>query len=309
MDKNSIKQLILDKLVSWGKQYFPTIWNFIISKISTKLGVKNPLEEQKKTEETTKAVKPDIKDTLTGEEAPVQEEAKGISKITKKIKRKDIIAEELAKLEKDLDIKTYIYDKTETITPKMIEENIKTTCPYPAIENANADRVLLLVDDIPFTEILYQNDFKAIKDKFGLDIKKEFRLVKCFGEYAGFTAYKYAVLEENKIDLGFLDITLGHKICLRKQWYKEIDGIDIAILLRNVYPDFSFLLCTAHTLNMQNQVVQTYDQKVQKYFGIPLEQKYLPKNSDRLDRVYNHIITKFPDLKSNTEETDDGSKS
>lgn len=193
-------------------------------------------------------------------------------------------------ISKDLELKKFVYDKSLSFTPEMYENIDWNSVPDPVIVNPGQDKVIMLVDDIEYTDLLYDTDFDNIKKEYKLDIKQKFTIVKCFGKDAGFIAYKYIVINKNKVDFAYIDITLGHKIKVFGSWFKEFDGIDLAIAMSEKHADIKFNFCTAHTLNTNNTTIADYDKKVKKYFNNKaLEHFYLAKNSNRTALIYNQL--------------------
>lgn len=167
-------------------------------------------------------------------------------------------------------------DSIELVEKAMLATNLNLV-PQPDIINPEGTKTLMFLDDISHTEILYSGDIRKVKTDYNLEIDKDFKIVMCLGEKAPLIAYKYAVSNDNKIDYGILDITLGCHYNLNGRLV-TVDGIDIAILLKRSNPNFKFLLCTAHTLNKTNTVVLRYREKLINHFGFDLEQYYLNKN-------------------------------
>jgi hypothetical protein len=198
---------------------------------------------------------------------------------------------EVVELKKEKDIMDYIYDKTNSPTPEMLSKIDYNKIGEVEIKgNLNSDKTILLLDDIPYTELLYFEDVKKIKKEYNYDVYDLYKIVRCLGPNAGFLAYKYFVLDKNSCDIGILDITLGHRVHVTGSWYMELDGIDIAKYISNLNPNFRFVLCTAHTINKTNYIVNTYDKKCQKLFSKPLEYYYLNKNSDRWIELYKKFV-------------------
>lgn len=183
-------------------------------------------------------------------------------------------------------LREYVSDKTNSPTHDMFKNIDWSKVPDPEIDNPDAKESILLLDDINFTDMLYEEDFNKIKKNNNLDITKEYKLVKCLGEQAGFMAYKYSVINKNSVDFGILDITLGNRIKINDEWMMELDGIDIAKYLSEVNPNFKYVLCTAHTLNKSASTIKTYNEKCKKIFGYEMDQVYLNKNIDRYETIY-----------------------
>lgn len=181
----------------------------------------------------------------------------------------------------------YIYDPTNTPSKELMESIDYTSIKEPVILNPEGKYTVMLVDDVDVTDIMYRQDMKKMTEVHGVDPYKDFKLVKCLGNQAGFQAYKYVILEGNKVDFGVCDITLGHQLRVLDGYYMEIDGIDIAYYIKQANPNFKFLLCTAHTLNNNNSTITKYNNKIKKNFpGKELKDFYLNKNSYRIDKFY-----------------------
>ena len=182
----------------------------------------------------------------------------------------------------------FVVDKTNTPTDTImlnaIEEiESKDVIPEPVIINGDKEKTIIIVDDIEYTDVLYTNDIEKIKDKYNINVHDDYKIVLAVGYYAGYIAYKY--LQNNKVDVAILDITLGHQLHVIDTWFMELDGIDIAYFLKVKNPDIKFILCTAHSLNMNSTTIITYNKKCIRHFGHPLEYFYINKNSDRVDTL------------------------
>ena len=157
----------------------------------------------------------------------------------------------------------------------------------PLLVNEDTKPNIMIVDDIPDTRFIYHIDFKKIKRDKGLDVYKDFGVVECFSEDAGFMAFDYARRAEH-IDYAILDITLENNIKLDTGEFLQIDGIDIAIELRKHNPNIKILFSTAHTMNRRNTLMDYYFTKFANYTdGEDLMDYYLNKNGDRATAIYN----------------------
>lgn len=188
---------------------------------------------------------------------------------------------------KSVNIVDYVSDKTNTPTHEIMSKIDYSNIGEVEIINPNGTKTILTLDDIPYTSFLYYEDASKIKEKYQLDIYNTFKVVRCLGPNAGLLAYKYFVIDKNPVDYGILDITLGQRINVTGSWYMELDGIDIAKYLREINPNFKFVLCTAHTVNKTNYIINTYNKKCLKIFKQELDSFYLNKNSDRYINIYN----------------------
>lgn len=193
---------------------------------------------------------------------------KKITRIFVKEEPKEEVVQEVENLQEE--------DTIELVEKAILATNLNLV-PSPEIINPEGSKSILFLDDIQHTEILYTGDIRKVKEEYNLEIDRDFKIVMCLGEKAPLIAYKYAVSNNNKIEYGILDITLGCHYNLNGRLV-TVDGIDIAILLKRCNPDFKFLLCTAHTLNKTNTVVLRYREKLINHFGFDLESYYLNKN-------------------------------
>lgn len=210
------------------------------------------------------------------------------------IKQKiDNILEDKPKQEQpDLNIHTkedidVMIDASDTAIPSDILNQFSfKDIAEPSIINPDGSKTLLIVDDVVYTKLLYQFDFNNIKKQYNKDVAVDYKIVNCLDPTAGYSAYKYAIIDNNKIDVAIIDITLGYRVSINDKYYTEIDGIDLAYHLVNKYPDIKYVLCTAHTLNVNNQIVKKYNDKMLKCLGCNIEDKYINKNEYRVDKLY-----------------------
>lgn len=186
----------------------------------------------------------------------------------------------------DKKVMDYIYDKTNSPTHEMMLKMDYSNLGEVEIVNPDKKKTILTLDDILYTDMLYREDVRKIKEKYGLDVYNDYKVVRCLGPNAGLLAYKYFIIDKNPCDYGILDITLGQQINVTGSWFMELDGIDIAKYILELNPNFKFVLCTAHTINKTNYIVNTYNNKCKKVFGKELDAFYLNKNSERFETIY-----------------------
>lgn len=180
-------------------------------------------------------------------------------------------------------------DPSKILSSEILSEYDFDGIARPEVIDKGKEKTILVVDDVIYTNILYQSDFKKIKEKYNKDIEEDFNIVKCLGSTAGYSAYRYTIVEGHKVDIAIIDITLGYRVNIANKYYVEIDGIDLAYHLVQKYPDIKFIMCTAHTLNLNNSVVKRYYNKMGIYLNYNLEDKYLNKNDDRVEKLYELI--------------------
>jgi len=155
--------------------------------------------------------------------------------------------------------------------------------------NVNATKTMLLVDDQESVFYLYDLDFESIKKRFGYDILNEFKIVRCDGNDAGFTASKYIQSVDNEIVVGILDLTLGTIVKLSNGKILLRDGVDLALELIDRHPRCKIGVCTAHMLNDENPAIMALIHKFNKATGRELLDYAFSKNSDRPQHIFNLI--------------------
>ena len=170
--------------------------------------------------------------------------------------------------------------------------------PDPVIEgNVDSKNSFLIVDDLEATFFLYETDFDDIKSRVGIDIREEFKIVKCSGDDAGFIAQKYIANNNDELVLAILDITLGKIIKLADGTIVTCDGIDIGIQIMSKYPNCDVRFCSAHRLSRENAEIKKYIDKFEHTTGLDIEDYYFSKKSNRtefiLDMYYRHTKTQI----------------
>ena len=183
------------------------------------------------------------------------------------------------------------YDSAGTPT-RFIMDQIDYPSVFMKLEPKNKPskkdaKVLLVIDDIPMTELLYQSDFNKIKKNYKKDISKDFIYYSCFVPEAGFLVYELIFKQNIKVDYAVLDLTLGYDFKLPNGDYVQLDGVDLANYLLQSNPDIKFIFCSAHTMNANNSIIKLYMDKYSKFASDRLEDKFICKNSNRADGLYN----------------------
>lgn len=164
--------------------------------------------------------------------------------------------------------------------------------PDPEIIDNGADKTLLILDDMSNIKLLYNLDFKKIKDNFNKDVLKDFNIVYCLGNQAGFTAHKFILNTDTKIDYAILDITLGYGVKLISGEYIEFDGVDVFRELYIKNKDLNYIFCTAHSLNRKNPTVNSFFTKYEDIVKKNIKDNYVNKNSDRYLHIKNLLYSK-----------------
>jgi len=125
-----------------------------------------------------------------------------------------------------------------------------------------------------------------------INVEEHFNIILDTGTFAGFSIKNLLENEKDlKIDLAFLDITLGGIIN-----GVELDGVDIAILLKKRNPNCLVKFVTGHTLNRHNPEIFKFIQKFEKIFEMKIdeieEREYLIDGELKKIPIYKHIINK-----------------
>ena len=149
---------------------------------------------------------------------------------------------------------------------------------------------ILILDDISATDRMYSIDFKNIKAEFGKNVVEEYNIIKCFGSMCGFIAEKFINNSNIKIDVGILDISIGNIIKLKQGSIKEIDGVDIAMLLMKTSSDVKIIFMTGHAVTMKNKDCVHYFEKFNNQTGENIEDYYYNKqDTNRSEKLYRFL--------------------
>lgn len=141
-------------------------------------------------------------------------------------------------------------------------------------------KTLLIVDDLPTTEVLYLVDFKNIKIDFNLDVHEKFNIIMLYDRKVGFAALKF--LKKNiKIDYAILDINIDSLEKFDNGDYLDLDGIDLATELVKHNENVKIIFSSAYTLNIRNPLMYEYITKYEKQFNKSLVENTIDKNSVR----------------------------
>ena len=161
--------------------------------------------------------------------------------------------------------------------------------------NLDSESVLLIVDDIEMSEVLYDSDFNMIrinskKDGNEIDITKKYKIVQCLGNECSLKAYKYIHLDKNPINKAILDITLGESYKLPNSGYVEINGIDLANFIWINNPNSDVRLLTAHTMDENNKTINNFINQFKEYTNKDIMDFVINKNnSNRTERLHEFL--------------------
>ena len=155
------------------------------------------------------------------------------------------------------------------------------------VDNREYDKpVILIMDDFKGMATLLKDELKRVNS---IDVYKDYTIVLATGDYAAFTVKK-ELLKGTKIDIGLLDITLGGVV-----GGIEYDGVDVAIMIKEKYPDSIVKFVTGHTLNRKNPEIFQFMQKFENHFNIPIDESYEISTINGVEVSYKHIIQKNSD--------------
>ena len=149
-------------------------------------------------------------------------------------------------------------------------------------------KTILIMDDLPTTEVLYTVDFKNIKLEFGYDVDDKFNIIMLYDRKVGFAALKF--FKKNiKIDYAILDINIDSLEKFDDGDYLDLDGIDIAIELVKINQDVKIIFSSAYTLNARNPLMYDYIVKYENNFNKSLVENTIDKNSIRFKVIHQFL--------------------
>jgi len=148
---------------------------------------------------------------------------------------------------------------------------------------------IFIMDDFDGMGSLIKDEIKHVSC---INIPEQFNIILDTGTFAGFSLRNLLnVKKDLKIDLAFLDITLGGIVN-----GEELDGIDIAILLKKRNPNCLIKFVTGHTLNKHNPEIFKFIQKFEETFKVKMdeieEKEYFVNGKNKTIPIYKHVINK-----------------
>ena len=180
--------------------------------------------------------------------------------------------------------------KNDYVSPSnfmMSRNNIEVIVPDINIKNnvgKNAPTILIMDDYSGMVDLLY-SELPRIQCSC---ILETFNIITATEEYAAFTVKNY-IDQGRKIDIAFLDITIGGIIK-----GVELDGIDIALIIKEHNPDAVIKFITGHALNRRNPEIFEFMEKfyIQTGYNIDEEEDITQIKNKQIIRIKKHIIGK-----------------
>jgi hypothetical protein len=223
----------------------------------------------------------------------------------------------ILKLKKDEEPKTESY-KEEKISPLPYTKPNELNIPFenldiPLLKTYSLIKeyrpTILLMDDFPGMVSILRDDFDFI-DK---NIKNEINIISADSLMAAFAVdnflkmdnkkFEYVQKEDDyihptidgkilKIDMALLDITISGIMNINDDLI-ELDGIDVAKLIREKYPECKIYFVTGHAPNKRNPKIFKYMDKFEKIFNEDITPYIIPKNSSHISHYINSLIAIF----------------
>lgn len=182
-----------------------------------------------------------------------------------------------------------------TIEEILLEYDFSTIDEPKICGNLDSEEILLIVDDIILSEVLYDSDFNMIRinsknEGNELDILKKYKIVQCLGDECSLKAYKYIHIDKKPVNKAILDISLGESYKLSNGSYVEINGIDLANFVWLNNPNSDIRLLTAHTMDENNKTISNFINQFKEYTDKNIMDFVINKNNNnRTERLYEFL--------------------
>jgi len=198
----------------------------------------------------------------------------------------------LFKKKEEKPVVEYNYDTLDCISAEDKEVLDYDSLGEPRITgNLEATESIILLDDKIEQFRLYDIDINRIKKQHNTDIMADYKLYNFEGKYCGFIAKNHIHNLDNPV-LALLDITLETTIRLSTGEVVTYDGIDIGIMIHDLYPKCKILFCTAHTFNRRNPTMSKYIDKYEQHTKTSIDGHYLSKSAGRAKTIHEFLYGK-----------------
>ncbi len=148
-------------------------------------------------------------------------------------------------------------------------------------------QTILIMDDYQSMVDLIAKELKRIDCGEGCVIYENYNIVSASSEYAAFIVENALLNDGLRVDIAFLDITLGGVMN-----NLELDGIDIADILKRANPNCNVKLLTGHTLNKKNPEIFKFFQKFEDVFDRQIDERRTITNGEISNDILEHVISK-----------------
>lgn len=146
-------------------------------------------------------------------------------------------------------------------------------------------KTLLIVDDDRGISIVILNTIDTIKERYGVDLFKDFNIVMSLGSTCAQNAFEFSKLYQ--VDFAILDITLREIIAIKdlkeeRIFYHALDGFDVGQELTKKNPDLKYRFLTSHNLEFKKERFK----KLHEKFGRNLIDYYINKlDPNRYEKI------------------------
>lgn len=170
---------------------------------------------------------------------------------------------------------------------EIVKDSCKIEIPNVKIHKYELGKPgVLLMDDLAGMTNLIINELERVQC---CDIIGEFNIAVATGDFAAFSVEKFLndELAPFEINIALLDITLGGVAN-----GVEYDGVDVAIMIKNKFPNALIKFITGHTLNRRNPEIFKFIEKFENYFNLSIDEMDTVLVDGELQKIYKHVIRK-----------------
>ena len=143
---------------------------------------------------------------------------------------------------------------------------------------------ILVMDDFVGMAQLINDELDRVQC---CNITKDYNIILATGLFAAFSVENMIKNKTHKIDIAFLDITLGGVVK-----GIEYDGIDVAIMLKKYNKNCVIKFVTGHTLNKHNPELFKFIEKFETFFNTKMDDTEIINFNGKKVEIYKHVINK-----------------